>query len=240
MSATAARPHADVVRPEAAEPARVVVRHWTTPIALTILTLLALAVFALGAPEAAATFRLSNASDAVVLPDLTADPVLGGWLLVGLMAVLTAVAWLATLRSGRTPGWAAALFAVAFVAAFLIWVIGSADNTTVFLTGLIAGSFALAVPLIFGSMAGILAERSGVVNIAIEAQLLFGAFSAAVAGTVAGNVLGFTHEGEHNRELIGAAGLELTQNKVLTGTDGKGSEEVGRSGVIIPTGEQHG
>jgi len=58
------------------------------------------------------------------------------------------------------------------------------------------------------------------------------------AGTVAGNVLGFTHEGEHNRELIGAAGLELTQNKVLTGTDGKGSEEVGRSGVIIPTGEQ--
>jgi len=58
------------------------------------------------------------------------------------------------------------------------------------------------------------------------------------AGTVAGNVLGFTHEGEHNRELIGAAGLELTQNKLLTGTDGKGSEEVGRSGVIIPTGEQ--
>ena len=43
---------------------------------------------------------------------------------------------------------------------------------------------------------------------------------------------------EHNRELIGAAGLELTQNKVLTGTDGKGSEEIGRSGVIIPTGEQ--
>ena len=58
------------------------------------------------------------------------------------------------------------------------------------------------------------------------------------AGTVAGNVLGFTREGEHNRELIGAAGLELTQNKLLTGVDGKGSEEIGRSGVIIPTGEQ--
>ena len=55
---------------------------------------------------------------------------------------------------------------------------------------------------------------------------------------MAGNVLGFTHEGDRNRELIGAAGLELTQNKLLTGTDGKGSEEVGRSGVIIPTGEQ--
>ena len=73
------------------------------------------------------------------------------------------------------------------MAAFLIWVIGSADNTTVFLTGLIAGSFALAVPLIFGSMAGILAERSGVVNIAIEGQLLAGAFTAAVVGTATGS-----------------------------------------------------
>ena len=37
MSATAARPHADVVRPEAAEPARVVVRHWTTTRALSLI-----------------------------------------------------------------------------------------------------------------------------------------------------------------------------------------------------------
>ena len=61
-------------------------------------------------------------------------------------------------------------FALVFVAGFLIWVVGSAANTSVFLTGLIAGSFALAVPLIFGSMAGILSERAGVVNIAIEGQ----------------------------------------------------------------------
>lgn len=57
------------------------------------------------------------------------------------------------------------------------------------------------------------------------------------AGTVAGNILGYTYEGD-NRELIGSAGIELTQNEVLTGTDGQGSVEIGRSGVIIPTGEQ--
>ncbi|WP_136192472.1 peptidoglycan D,D-transpeptidase FtsI family protein [Actinomyces procaprae] len=57
------------------------------------------------------------------------------------------------------------------------------------------------------------------------------------AGSVAGNVLGYTHEGEV-RELIGSAGLELTQNEALTGTDGRGSVEIGKSGAIIPTGRQ--
>lgn len=57
------------------------------------------------------------------------------------------------------------------------------------------------------------------------------------AGSVAGNVLGFTYEGEE-RVLLGTAGIELTQNDALTGVDGEGSVEIGRSGVIIPTGEQ--
>lgn len=58
------------------------------------------------------------------------------------------------------------------------------------------------------------------------------------SGSVAGNVLGFTYEGE-NRVLVGSAGLELTQDKVLRGTDGSGQVERGRTGAIIPTGEQH-
>ena len=142
----------------------------------------------MGAPSETATFRISAPGDAVALPDLSADPVLWGWLLTGLLIALAALSWLTMRRTGRVPGWVAGLFALAFVAAFLIWVIGSADNSTVFLTGLVAGSFALAVPLIFGSMAGILAERSGVVNIAIEGQLLSGAFTAAVVGSLTGSV----------------------------------------------------
>ncbi|WP_448760152.1 peptidoglycan D,D-transpeptidase FtsI family protein [Actinomyces oricola] len=58
------------------------------------------------------------------------------------------------------------------------------------------------------------------------------------AGNVAGNVLGLTRENEE-RERVGIAGLESTQDEVLTGINGKGSVEVGNSGEIIPTGEQH-
>ena len=57
------------------------------------------------------------------------------------------------------------------------------------------------------------------------------------AGNVAGNVLGYTYEGD-GRVLVGTAGLELTQNEQLTGADGQGSVEIGKTGAIIPTGEQ--
>lgn len=57
------------------------------------------------------------------------------------------------------------------------------------------------------------------------------------AGTVAGNVIGYTMEGP-GRVLQGQAGLELDQDEALTGVDGQGSVEIGRTGAIIPTGEQ--
>jgi len=50
------------------------------------------------------------------------------------------------------------------------------------------GAIMLSVPLIFGSMAGLLCEKSGVINIAIEGQLLFAAFTAAVVASVTQNV----------------------------------------------------
>ena len=42
-----------------------------------------------------------------------------------------------------------------------------------------AVTVAAALPLIFGGLSGVLCERSGVVNVAIEGQLLTGAFLAA-------------------------------------------------------------
>ncbi|MGO3067181.1 MAG: ABC transporter permease, partial [Brevibacterium linens] len=51
----------------------------------------------------------------------------------------------------------------------------------------LAGALALSVPLIFGAMCGLVGERSGIINIAIEGQLLAGAFLAAVVASVVKN-----------------------------------------------------
>jgi simple sugar transport system permease protein len=45
----------------------------------------------------------------------------------------------------------------------------------------------VSTPLIFGSLGGVISERVGVVNIAIEGQLLAGAFTAALVATATGS-----------------------------------------------------
>ena len=45
------------------------------------------------------------------------------------------------------------------------------------------------MPLIFGALSGVLCERAGVVNIAIEGQLLAGAFLSAVVGSLTNSLL---------------------------------------------------
>ena len=57
------------------------------------------------------------------------------------------------------------------------------------LTGVFAQSLDLAVPITLGAFAGILSERSGILNIAIEGKLLIGACAAAVAASVTQNVV---------------------------------------------------
>lgn len=47
----------------------------------------------------------------------------------------------------------------------------------------LAGTIMLATPLILGALCGIMCERSGVVNVAIEGQMLVAAFTAAVVGS---------------------------------------------------------
>ncbi|MHA7239421.1 ABC transporter permease [Arthrobacter sp. TMS1-12-1] len=163
------------------------VRSWKTPIILAVVAVLSLLVFALGAPDNDVTFRLSEDGDAIVLPAIVVSASVVGWITALAMAALAAIAFLRTRSDRKVPTWVPAVFAVLFLIAFLTWVVGSARTPNVALYGLLAGSVTLAVPLIFGSLSGILCERSGVVNIAIEGQLLFGAFAAAVAASLSGN-----------------------------------------------------
>ncbi len=64
---------------------------------------------------------------------------------------------------------------------FLTWI---AAGKFIPLTGLLQGALLLAVPLVFGSMSGLICERSGVINIAIEGQLLASAFVSGVVASL--------------------------------------------------------
>ncbi|WOQ68864.1 ABC transporter permease [Microbacterium limosum] len=180
-------------RPDGAlAPARLdttVVVSWKAPIAFAAITVLAALLFVLAPHDGEAIFRISAAGDAVQLPEVVlASGITTAVCLVLLVSVTIASALLVRARR-RVPIWFAIVFAGVFMTAFLTWAAAGASIHVIPLAGLLAGALSLSVPLIFGALCGVISERVGVVNIAIEGQLLAGAFTSAVVATATGQPL---------------------------------------------------
>jgi simple sugar transport system permease protein len=78
------------------------------------------------------------------------------------------------------------LGAILFLWAFLAWAAKGGPDLNVI--AVLTGTVAAATPLVYGSLSGVLCERSGVINIAIEGQFLAGAFLGAVIASTTGSV----------------------------------------------------
>lgn len=166
------------------DPPTVRVRSVKLAITLTIVTVL-LAVLFLASPRGGvSTFRLGDEASVIPLGDVSVPSALTSWILVALLAVLTAWAAWNTATYRRTRLWLPIVFALLAVFAFLTW---AAAGGLVPVTGLLVGAVSLSVPLVFGALGGVIGERVGVVNVAIEGQLLLGAFSAAVLSSITRN-----------------------------------------------------
>jgi len=130
------------------------------------------------------------------LPPLEIPSTITLYLLAGLCAALGAI----QLIRGFGSRWAVVLgiVVVAFVFGFLTW---AAAGKSMSLIGILQLTVVKALPITFGALSGLMCERAGVINIAIEGMLLSGAFTGAVVGSASGNpVIGLLAAG-----LVGGA-----------------------------------
>ncbi|WP_367650741.1 ABC transporter permease [Nocardioides sp. zg-1308] len=154
------------------------------PIILGVLTVLLAVVLLRSSHSGSTTFQLAVDSDFVQLPDIVVPSGPTAWVMVVVCLALTAEALRRMLARSRQPLWIPIAFAVAWMIGFLSW---AAADGTILVVSLLGGAVALAIPLVFGALGGVLGERAGVVNIAIEGQLLLGAFAAAIAASTTGS-----------------------------------------------------
>jgi general nucleoside transport system permease protein len=192
---------------------------WKTSIGLAIFAVLGVLLLIVFGRGGTTVFEFSATGDKALPPLVIAagptDVVIA--IIAVLLAALSAVL---TWRQIRTPFWYIAIFAVLLVTGFLIWASAGTGNPF-YVTGLLVGTVAASTPLIFGALGGVISERVGVTNIAIEGQLLAGAFVSAltatathsaiagiVAAAVAGVVVSF---------ILGAFTIKYWVNQVIVG-----------------------
>ena len=162
------------------------VRKWKTPIALGIFSLIALVLFVIFRREGTTGFRLAASTDFFQIPEIVVPSAATGIVLTIVLIGLTALAGWFSYSYRPISIWLVAGFGVLFLIAFLTW---AAAGASIPIPGLLLGALALSAPLIFGALGGVISERVGVVNVAIEGQLLAGAFVSAVVASVTGNAI---------------------------------------------------
>jgi ABC-type uncharacterized transport system permease subunit len=169
------------------QPAINVLPSKKTPIILSVIAVIVFFSFGLLGNDQSAHFTLDSAGDAFTLPELVFPGRITNIVFGVLLLALAAYSWMQRKQGKMLATWMVAVAAVLFVLGFLIWVVSGANINSISLASLLAGGVVLAVPLVFGSLSGVLCERAGVVNIASEGQLLGGAFTAALVASLTKN-----------------------------------------------------
>ncbi len=162
------------------------------------------------------TLNLGSAP-AIRLPDL----VLPSTAVIYLMAGVAAFCGALQLTRAVGAKWAVLLSValIAFVFGFLTW---TAAGKSMSLVGVFQTTLYRAVPITFAALSGVLCERSGVVNIAIEGMLLSGAFVAAVVASVTGStwagLIGAVITGGLLAAVLAVLAIRYRVNQIIAGT----------------------
>ncbi|MFF1878119.1 ABC transporter permease [Leifsonia sp. NPDC058230] len=161
------------------------IRSWKAPIAFGIFVVISLILF-FGFPRhGTSTFKFTETSDTIALPNLVVDTFSTTVIVTIILVILTLVSAYLAWQARKASLWLVIGFALVFMFGFLAW--AGSGELPIPITGLLLGTVSLSVPLVFGALGGVISERSGVVNVAIEGQLLAGAFVSAMTATLTGS-----------------------------------------------------
>jgi general nucleoside transport system permease protein len=148
-------------------------------VALGVIVLWTMSLRFPGSAESTMQFNLGSA---ISIPSL-AIPLRATNLGLGLLCIAVGGFMIARRGGGRSY----ALLSVALGASLCAFIIWAANGNSLAFTALLQLTIAGAIPLMFGGMSGVMCERSGVINIAIEGQFLAGAFLGAVIASATGS-----------------------------------------------------
>ena len=152
--------------------------------------------------------------------DLAAAPVAWGCVVLVVIALV-----LAATNVLRRPALAIPTFIVAglaFYVGFMVWEFrDQGGQFQAAISNPLPGTVAIATPLILGALAGVMCERAGVINIAIEGQFLFGAFLAAVFASLVFSAVagpgGRRRRRHADRRMLALFAIRYQVNQVVVG-----------------------
>lgn len=164
--------------------------RFAAPVTFAVFGLVDILVFGLHA-HGDATFGFTPEFAKVTVPNLKLPAAATCFAAGGLSLVLAGVR-LAELLGHLALGhrWRRVIIGVvlsAFVISLLAW--SDAGQSIPFnVVNLLSGTLNDSIPIMLGALTGVVCSTSGVINIAIEGQLLLGAFCAAIATSVTGSL----------------------------------------------------
>jgi general nucleoside transport system permease protein len=176
--------------PDSAGPAATWAGRYAAPVTFAVFGLIDILVFGLHA-HGDATFAFTPAFAKVTVPNLKL-PAAATCYVLGVISLVLAGVRLADLLGyiKLSRVWRRVIIGVvlfALVISLLAW--SDAGNSIPFnVVNLLSGSISNSIPIMLGALTGVVCSTSGVINIAIEGQLLLGAFVAAVATSVTGSL----------------------------------------------------
>ena len=170
----------------AAQPPGSIFRRWVAPVTFAVFGLIDIFVLGLNSHHGDVTFAFSQPFAKVTVPNLSLPAAVTCYVCGAITLVIAALR--AFLPFGTVlKRVAIAVVVLLFVVALLCW--ADAGLTTAFnVVNLLQGTLNDSIPIMLGALTGVVCSRSGVINIAIEGQLLLGAFTAAIVTSSSGSL----------------------------------------------------